>query len=105
MKIKLILAFVFFALGTTKIIDWFIFWEQNRKLALKNRNIFITKYIERFPDPLKSLFTSKFLFDTFLSILLFSVAGLIFLKEKKGLYTALAIISFILAFWNLFSLM
>jgi hypothetical protein len=105
MKIKLIFAYLLFGVGTANIIDWFIFWEQNKELALRNRNIFIAKYIERFPNFFKPLFDSNFLIDALLSILIFIISGIIFLKEKKVVYTILAIVSFIFAFLNLFSLM
>jgi len=83
MKIKLIFAYVFFVVGAAKIIDWFIFWEQNKEIALRNRNIFIAKYIERFPDFFRLLFANNFLLDALLSMIMFVISGIIFLKEKK----------------------
>jgi hypothetical protein len=105
MKIKLIFAYLLFGIGTAKIVDWFIFWGENKELALRNRNIFIAKYVERFPDFFKPLFDTNFLLDALLSIIMFVIAGTIFLKEKKVVYSILAIVSFIFAFLNLFSLM
>src|SRR5258705_10101482 len=104
MKIKIILALIFYVLGIVRIIDWIIFWDQHKELALKNRNVFITKYVERFPDYIKAVFTSKYQLDTVLSIVLFVTAGLIFLKKKNLFYKVLAITSFVFAFWNLFTL-
>ncbi|SRR5260221_9484445 len=105
MKIKLIFAYLLFGMGAVKIVDWFIFWGKNKELALRNRSIFIAKYVERFPNFFKPLFDTNFLLDALLSIIMFVIAGVIFLKEKKVVYTIFAIVSFIFAFLNLFSLM
>lgn len=104
-KLKLAVAFILFATGTATLVDWIIFWEQNKELALKNRKVFIDKYVGRFPDFLERLFTARFPWDPVLLMVLFSIAGLIFVKQKRRAYMVLGIVSFLFAFWNLFTLM
>ncbi len=105
MKFKILIAFIFFILGIAKIIDWFIFCDQNRELKNTNYLIFIAKYDNKFPSWLRPLFNTRPELATVISVVLLSIAGIIFLKNKKVVYKVLAITSFVLAFWNLFSLM
>lgn len=52
----IIIAFILYFLGITKIIDWFIFCSHNRELKGTNYQIFITKYETKFPTWLQPLF-------------------------------------------------
>lgn len=105
MKKRILLALLMFTIGLVKIIDWFIFWEKNKEIALRNFQELKIKFISRFPDFLKPLFIKNPEPATLISIVLFTMAGIIFLKEKNIFYRVLAIMSFIFGFWNLFSLM
>ncbi len=105
MKKRVFVALLMYTIGVVKIIDWFIFWEKNKEIALRNFQELKFKFIARFPDFLKPLFFKNPEPATVISIILFIIAGIIFFKEKKIFYKVLAITSFIFAFWNLFSIM
>lgn len=105
MKIKLVVAFIFFALGIAKIIDWFIFCNQDNNFKTLNLENLKIKYVARFPEFIKPLFTSKPELAAVISIIILTIAGLIFLGIKKRSYLIIAISAFFFAFWNLFSIM
>jgi hypothetical protein len=105
MKIKLIVAFIFLALGVAKIVDWFIFCNQDNNFKTLNFEALKLKYVSRFPEIIKPLFTSKPEMAAVLSMVILTISGLIFLRIKKKGYLVIAILSFFLAFWNLFSIM
>ena len=105
MKLKIIIAFVLYLVGIAKIIDWFIFWEENKEVALRDYAQLKEKFISRFPESLQPLFSKNPEPATVISIIFFLIAGIIFLKERKTVFTVIAITSFFFAFWSLFSLM
>jgi hypothetical protein len=105
MSIKLITAFLFYILGLAKIIDWFVFSSQNRALKNSNYDLFITKYENKFPSWLQPLFNTAPDLAAIISIATFTIAGLIFIREKGTIYSILGVTSFVFAFLNLFSLM
>jgi len=102
MKIKLTLAFFFLFIGISSIVDWFIFSSKNDELKRTNYKIFIDKYIGRFPSFLQPLFP-RAIAGIFAVLLL--ISAIIFISTKKKGYSVVGVISFLLAFWYLFSLM
>lgn len=105
MKGKHLVAFFLFMLGSAKIIDWFVFCEKNRQLKSENYEAFKIRYVAHFPDWLKPLFNSRPEIAATISVALFVIAGFLFLKAESMFFRVLAIVSFLLAFWNLFSIM
>ena len=105
MKVRIFIAFIFYATGLLKIIDWFVFWNRNKSLVLTNRSQFLSDYIERFPQFIKPLFYGKPEPAALVCTILFSLSGLLFLKLKNPVFKILAISAFIFSFWNLFSIM
>ena len=105
MKSKLILAFTFYFLGLLKIVDWFLFCNTDNNFRTLKYNELKIKYISRFPDVMKPLFDSKPEIAAIISFFILSIAGYIFIKMKSKLYTGLGISAFLLAVWNLFSIM
>jgi hypothetical protein len=103
MKLKLTVAFIFFATGTATLVDWIIFAEKNKQVT--NHKVLVDKYFARFPNFLERLFAASSSWHAVLVMVLFSIAGLIFVSQKKRAYTILGIISFLFASWNLWSLM
>jgi len=101
--IKLIIAFILFVLGCAWVADWIIFATQKENEQLPWHD-FRQKYIARFPEAVQPLVNNAVLI-TFVCILCFVVAGIIFINQKRRAYTVLAILAFVLAAWQLFSLM
>ncbi len=85
MKKRVFGALLMYTIGVVKIIDWFIFWEKNKEIALRNFQELKFKFIARFPDFLKPLFFKNPEPATVISIILFIIAGIIFFKEKKNI--------------------
>lgn len=105
MKSKLILAYAFLLLGILKIIDWFIFCNTNNNFKTLKYSELKTKYISRFPGVIKPLFNSKPELAAIISVLILSIAGYIFIKMNSKFYMALGTLAFLLAVWNLVSIM
>lgn len=104
-KILLVtVAFILYIAGVLRIVHWLIYWEEHEAVRQKNYFEFIAGYREKISTyiPGSKNFTQ---FPELISIVFFSVSGYIFLKQKTLLFRILAISAFILAFWNLFSLM
>ena len=103
MKKKIILATSFFLLGSIQITDWifFAYKGDNEKLNISDLN---AKYEERFP-PILQLYFHNPVVSTLVCFFLHLTAGLIFINTKKKIFFVLGILSFVLAFWELFSLM
>ena len=105
MKLKTVTAFGLLAIGLMSVIDWIIFSTRpaNEKL---DWDTFKIKYIQHLPKWLQPLYANPLISTTIL-LLLFLASGVLFLKaqKKSKLYLILAVFSFVLAFWQLFSLM
>jgi hypothetical protein len=105
MKLRILLAFMLYLIGISKIIDWFVYWENNKELALRDYGQLKLKFINRFPTLMQPLFSNNPEPATVICIIFFIVAGIIFLKEPKSVFKVFAITAFFFAFWNIFSLM
>lgn len=103
MKGRLIIAFILFLLCLARIVNWIYFStrKENENLEMTELNL---KYVKTLPAFLQPLF-QKPIIDTGICILFLTISGLLLIKEKKKIFFALAILSFVLAFWQLFSLM
>lgn len=104
-RLKVYISLLFIAIGVARIIDWFVFWENNKQLAVSNFAALKVKYVARVPASTQPLFAGYPEPATVISIALFLVSGSILIREKGLLLRILAVLSFVLAFWNLFSLM
>ncbi|MBA5245741.1 hypothetical protein H1R16_02245 [Marnyiella aurantia] len=93
-------AFVFFIGAVSVLLDWIIFWKKNYQGDFPELR---EAYINHFPNFLQPFFNSKL--STFFFVLACSAAGWIFLKQQHLIYKLLAVSSFLLAFWYLFTLM
>jgi hypothetical protein len=103
MKTKILIAFILLFIGLVYVVDWIIFSTQseNEKMPWE---AFKIKYYKRFPEALQSLLLSYPVL-TYFSMFFFGIAGLIFINEKSKVYFILGIFSFVMAGWQLFSLM
>ena len=103
MKKKIILAFILLFLGLSRVVDWIIF-----SSIKENENMdwtaFKIKYIARLPSFLQPLYQKPIIITVILMIC-FTVSGLLFINARKKIFFVLGILSFVLAFWQLFSLM
>jgi hypothetical protein len=99
---KLFTAFLSFGIASSNVVYWLIFWFNNESLAKIYHKDFINKYISSFPYFLQPFFP---VYATLICFLLFILSGSIFIKQRKRPYQILAIFSFILSAWMLFSLM
>ena len=103
MKKKIILAFILLFLGLSREVDWIIFGTMK-----ENKNLdypaFKIKYIARLPSFLQPLYQKPIIIILILMIF-FTVSGLLFINARKKIFFVLGILSFVLAFWQLFSLM
>ena len=101
MKAKLILAVMLLMIGVLEVSDWILF-VRRREIAMLSFEVVKEKYYDKLPDLLKPLFPTG---TTLIDMALFTVAGILFVSERKRVYLGLGIFSFILAFWMLFTLM
>jgi hypothetical protein len=93
------LAFLFLIVASLQIIDWMVFCNRNR--SVKDFTDLMQVYKTRFP----SWYGSHLRFATGVWAVFLYVAGFVFIRQQKKFYTILAVLCFILGFWNLFSLM
>lgn len=105
MKKRIYIALIIYLVGLINIIDWYVFWYQNETLALQDFKSLKVKYIERFPEIIKPLYSNNPQPAAIIFIIVLVIAGIIFISEKKTIYTILGITSFLFAFQNLFSIM
>lgn len=103
MNKRLFLAFFLLLTGIASIVDWILFSANNKQKPFDFAALKL-KYEAHLPAFLRPLFHPPIII-TGIYFLFFVVAGLIFLKEQKKGFKILAIFSFLLAFWELFSLM
>lgn len=102
-KPKLIFAFIFFLVGLWYVVDWIVFSVYYENKGINSRDIPV-RYFKRLPLALQPIFQG-FILSTCIFILLFSIAGIVFIKEDSKIFKAIGVVSFILGFWQLFSLM
>ena len=109
LKIKRILiiisAYLLYVIGLLKIIDWMIFWENNKKSAIEHHSEFINRYIEHLPHYLRPVFTTKPEMAAVISVIIFAIAGIILIKEKNIIHKIVGWSAFFFGFCNLFSIM
>lgn len=105
MKFKILFAFMLFLTGAADLINWIVYSENNSILAESNYSQFKENFIANFPGYLQPLYKGYPAPVSLILIVFFVTAGIIFLREKKLFYRIMAILSFVLGFWNLFSLM
>jgi len=103
-KFLIYLAFTLYIIGIAVIIDWFVFCNDNSDLfddfiSLK------TKYVNRFPDYIKPFFNRNPQPAAIIFVFTFTIAGIIFIKQKHRIYKILAVTSFFFGAWYLFSIM
>lgn len=103
-KTKIIVAFGCYALGLSKIIDWFIFLAK-RDFSEYDFLEVKAEYVARFPARLQPLFSLHPEPATVICIVLFLIAAILFLQQKKTIYIILSLSAFFFAAWNIFSLM
>lgn len=94
----LILAIIIYIVGVTLQLDWIFFWGNNF-----NGDVITSqkKYFDRFPEIFQSFLKSPFS-ALFFAIVL-SLAGYIFLIQKKIFFNIIAVTSFLCAllyFWS-----
>lgn len=104
MKKAIIPTLFFFICGIAYMLDWIIFAEKNNDLydgfpELK------AKYVSRFPEALHLLFENNPQPAAILAFIVFTVCGFVFFKNNTIIFKVLGVIAFLLAFWNLFSIM
>ena len=101
--IIIVSACLLFALGLFQVMDWIIFCGQpgNDSLSIAELN---AKRLTGMPPFLQGYFRNP-LVSTVACMLFFLVAGLLFLRLEKKPYRVVAIFTFVLAFWQLFTLM
>ncbi|HEX6428382.1 MAG TPA: hypothetical protein VF008_11875 [Niastella sp.] len=102
-KLIIVTASLFFALGLIQIMDWIIFCDRPGNDGLPMAE-FYAKYLDRLPPLLQGYFRYPVV-STLACMLFFMLAGLLFLRLKKKPYRMVAIFTFVLAFWQLFTLM
>jgi hypothetical protein len=104
MKKRRIFAFLLLAAGVADILDWMLFSDPVKNNKPFDFELYKEKYIEHLPAFLRPLYQPPIII-TSICFLFFIIAGALFLKEQKKPYKYLAVFSFLLAFWELFSLM
>ena len=98
------IASFFYIFGILYLLDWIIFVEKNDDLY-DDFPTMKAKYVARFPDILKPLIEVNPQPAAIIFTLLFCVCGLIFIRNNGINYKIIGMSSFLLAFWNLFSIM
>jgi hypothetical protein len=98
------LAFILYILGVLKIIHWNWYWNNNNEQRQQNYFKFIENYRESISKYIPAYKEYPYMLEI-ISVFIFCIAGYIFIKQKTLFFKILAISSFLLAFWNLFSLM
>ena len=103
-KVAIIIALILFIIGLVYIIDWFTFYNNNDSLAKKDYPQFKNLYINHFPALLQPLM-SNYIITSLLLFVMFSIAAVIFIFQKRNYYYVLSGLSCIGAFLMLWSIM
>lgn len=104
MKARILIASLMFILGVVPMIDWFIFCAKPEFKNMKTE-VFKAAYVSHLPASIRPLFDAGIPYGTMITMWLLAVAAILYWKTPYKITKILAILSFILAFWNLFSLM
>jgi hypothetical protein len=102
--ISILLAFLLYIVGVMKIIHWNAFWSNNEELRKRDYFRFIDKYREEIASYIPQYKQFPHMLEV-LSIVLFCISGFISFSQKSTVLKVFGITAFLLAFWNLFSLM
>jgi hypothetical protein len=100
---RILPAFILFFIGVIQIGDWLLF-------TLRSENEYMTtvdlnaKYAARFPSFLQFYFTNPII-STLTCMIFLGTAGVLFIREEKKIFLVLGVVSFVLAFWQLFALL
>lgn len=105
MKKRLYIAFILYLAGLMNITDWYAFAYRNHELLKQDFLLLKAKYIDRFPDIIKPLYAINPQPIALIFTATLIISGIIFINEKKTIYTILGISSFLFAFQHLFSVM
>lgn len=103
MKVKIVIAFLLLFSGLAVLTDWIVFASKPENSRLE-WNALKEKYVDHFWPFLQPLAQNAVLF-TLVCMACFVVAGLIFISRQQRGYFILGIFSFVMAGWQLFSLM
>jgi hypothetical protein len=98
------IAISFLVISILKIVHWKMFWNNNKVIRQKDYFKFIELYRNEVAKYIPKFKQFPLMLEV-VSLILLSIAGVILISQKNKLLKFLAIISFILAYWNLFSLM
>ncbi len=107
MRIKILIAFILLFIGLVYVTDWIVFFiqEENKKMPWEE---FKLKYVKRFPDFFQPIVKDAKLF-TVIFMTCFAVSGLIFINDfvnnNNKAYFIIGLFSFVMAGWQIFSLM
>jgi hypothetical protein len=102
MKVKTNIAILLFIVALLSVIDWMVFSIKNESLKF---NEIKSKYIERLPDSIQNFCTEHTGLITSFFMLCFFISGFILIKENNKIFKVIGAISFLLACWELFTLM
>lgn len=105
MRTRIYLAIILNLLGLITIIDWYVFWHENEKLALQDFRALSIKYVERFPEIIQPLLTMHPRPLDVIFIIGLITSGIILILEKKTIFTIIGLTSFLYALQFLFSIM
>ena len=99
-----ILALFFYTSGILYMLDWIIFVKKNDDLY-DDLPTMKAKYVAEFPDAFKPLIETNPQPAAIIITILFSLCGIVLIRNKSATFKILGTTSFILAVWNLFSIM
>ncbi len=105
MKTKIFFAGAFYLMSLLNIIDWYVFWYQNKNLALKSFKLLKIKYLDRFPSLIRPLFDYNPQPIAIILIFLLGFSVYVFFNEKRTIYKLLGITSCIFILQFIFSIM
>jgi hypothetical protein len=102
MKFKTNIALLLFVVALLSIVDWVVFSVKNDSLKF---NEIKAKYVERLPNSIQNYYLENTGLVTLFFLLCFLISGYILIRENNKIFKTIGAISFLLAFWELFSLM
>lgn len=105
MKNYLKVGLLLYSIGLLDLFYWIYYWNSNEQMAMSNFKQFQLNYFESLPNIIRPLYQTKPQLSAIILCLFFSTAGVIFFKTKSKVLKVLAITAFILAFFELFSIM